>query len=94
MVIALVTVCDECPAELAAYFKATTPLLERVGARIVQRFAINEVVVGRRPARSVVLVEYPDRAAVDAVFESPEYKAIIPIRDLAFLDYHVSILDG
>ncbi len=91
-VIALLTVCDDCPSELAAYFKATKPLLEKAGARIIKRFEINEVVVGRRPARTVMIVEYPSRAAVDMVFGSPEYERVKPIRDQAFLDYQVSIV--
>jgi len=41
-----------------------------------------------------VMVEYPDRAAVDTVFESPEYKAVIPIRDIAFADYQVTVVVG
>ena len=91
-VIALVTVCDDCPAELAAYFQVTGPLLQRAGARIIKRFEINEVIVGHRPARSVIIVEFPNRAAVDQVFDSPEYESIIPIRDLAFLNYQISIV--
>jgi uncharacterized protein (DUF1330 family) len=93
LVVALVTVAEDAPSALATYFRVTEPLLARAGARIIQRFEINEVVVGRPPARYVVIVEYPDRAAVDVVFESPEYKAIVPIRDAAFLDYHVSIVE-
>ena len=91
-VLALLTVCDENPAALAAYFQGALPLLERVGARIVKRFEINEVVVGHRPARTLMLVEYPDRAAVDAVFGSEEYRRLIPIRDQAFTNYSVTVV--
>ncbi len=91
-VITLLTVCDDCPSELAAFFQATKPLMDRAGARFVKRFAINEVVVGRRPARTVMIMEYPSRAAVDAVFGSAEYQRVIPIRNQAFLDYQVSIV--
>ena len=90
-VVALVTVNDNEPWALGEYFRVTGPLLERAGAEIVQRFAVTEVVVGHRPAKTVVIVKYPDRAAVESVFGSPEYEAIKPMRDRAFLDYHVSI---
>lgn len=93
-VIALVTVNDEAPAALAAYLKIAEPLLRAVGGRIVQRFAIEEAIVGQRPARTVLIVEYPDRAAVDLVFRSAEYRSIIPFRDAAFLDYQVSIVEN
>ena len=90
-VVALVTVNDNEPWALGEYFRVTGPLLERAGAEIVQRFTVNEVVVGHRPAKTVVIVKYPDRAAVESVFGSAEYQAIKPVRDRAFSDYHVSI---
>lgn len=90
-VIALVTIAEDAPRALAAYLEVTTPLLERAGARIIKRFAMQEQIVGRAPVQSAVIVEYPNRAAVDMVFNSPEYRRIIPIRDKAFLRYHVSI---
>jgi uncharacterized protein (DUF1330 family) len=93
-VIALVTITEDAPMALAAYFNVTDPLLKKAGAKIVKRFEINEVIVGRRPAKSVVIVEYPDRASVDLVFGSPEYKSVIPMRDQAFSDYQVSIVEG
>ena len=93
-VIALITISEDAPMALAAYFNVTAPLLEKAGAKIVKRFEINEVVVGHRPAKTVVIVEYPNRAAVDMVFKSPEYQSIIPMRDQAFSDYQVSIVGG
>lgn len=90
-VVALVTVNDDEPWALGEYFRVTGPLLERAGAEIVKRFTVNEVVVGHRPAKTVVIVKYPSRAAVESVFGSPEYQAIKPVRDRAFSDYHVSI---
>jgi uncharacterized protein (DUF1330 family) len=93
-VIALVTVREDRPADLAAYMEATAPLLARAGGRIVQRFKVSEVVAGRRPAQTVLIVEYPNRAAVDAVFGSLDYQRIIPYRDRAFSEYHVSVVEG
>jgi uncharacterized protein (DUF1330 family) len=97
IVLGFVTLAEDQPEALAEYLRVTGPLLERVGARIVQRFAINEVVAGKdggcMPARSVVMVEYPNREAVDLVFGSAEYAAVAPIRDRAFLDYTITVVD-
>ena len=90
-VIALVTINEDEPVALARYMQTTEPLLEKANAKIVSRFAVNEVVVGHRPAKMIVIVEYPNRAAVASVFESEEYRELIPIRDAAFLDYQVTI---
>lgn len=92
-VMAFVTVAEDAPDALAAYFSVTDPLLKRAGARIVKRFSIHDVVVGNRPAQTVVMVEYPSREAVDMVFGSPEYASVIPQRDRAFLDYAITIID-
>ncbi len=91
-VMALVTIAEDQPMALAEYLRVSTILLDRVGARITNRFAVSEMVVGSAPAQSVLMVRYPSRAAVDLVFGSPEYKALIPVRDRAFLTYKISIV--
>ncbi|MDC0738518.1 DUF1330 domain-containing protein [Cognatishimia sp. SS12] len=90
-VVALTSINDDEPLALAEYLAVTGPLLARAGARILKRFTVNEVVVGHRPAKTVFIVEYPDRAALDSVFESAEYQSIIPARDLAFNEYSVTV---
>lgn len=90
-VVAMVSMNDDEPMALAEYFRVTGPLLEKAGATIKKNFTINEVVVGHRPAKTVFIVEYPNKAAVDMVFNSPEYQAVIPSRDLAFSEYSVTI---
>jgi uncharacterized protein (DUF1330 family) len=91
-VLALLTVNDDEPRALARYFEITAPLLDAAGARITHRFTVNEAVVGHRPARMALLVEYPDAKAMAAVFDSPEYRAIGPVRDAAFLSYSISVV--
>lgn len=90
-VVALVTVNDDEAFALGEYFRLTGPLLERAGAKILKRFNVNEVVVGHRPAKTVMIVEYPSREAVDSVFSSEAYKEAKKFRDLAFSDYNVTI---
>ncbi len=90
-VVAMTSINEEEPMALAEYLAATGPLLEKAGAKIVKRFTINEVVVGHRPAKTVFIVEYPSREAVESVFQSDVYRSIIPSRDLAFNEYQVTI---
>ena len=92
-VLAFVTIAEDAPEALAAYFEVTDPLLKRAGARIVKRFSIKDVVVGGCPAETVVIVEYPTRDAVDMVFGSPEYAAVTKIRDRAFDKYAITVVD-
>lgn len=92
-VIAQISVNEAAPDKLAAYFKVTTPLLARVGAKIVTRFDVHETVIGQGGAKSIVVVEYPDREAVLNVFNSPEYQSIKKLRDEAFYSYQISICE-
>lgn len=92
-VLAFVTISEDAPDALAAYFSVTDPLLKRAGARIVKRFAVNDVVIGSNPSQTVVIVEYPSREAVDSVFKSPEYAAVRAVRDRAFSTYAITIVD-
>lgn len=92
-VLAFVTISEDAPDALAAYFSVTDPLLKRAGARIIKRFAVNDVVVGSNPSQTVVMVEYPSREAVDSVFQSPEYASVRATRDRAFSTYAITIVD-
>lgn len=92
-VLAFVTIAEDAPDALAAYFRITDPLLKKAGARIVKRFSIHDVIIGKKPAQTVVMVEYPNREAVDMVFRSAEYAAVTEHRDRAFLDYAITIID-
>jgi uncharacterized protein (DUF1330 family) len=92
-VLALVTLAENQEAALAHYLDVTAPLLERANAIITKMFDLNETVVGPRTAKRMILVEYPSRAAVDLVFNSDEYQALIPTRDIAFTSYFISIAE-
>lgn len=90
--IALVTINEDQPMALAKYLEITTPVLDRVGAKITSRYQLEDQIVGKRPAQTVIVVEYPTRQAVEDVFGSAEYKRAIPFRDIAFSEYRVSMI--
>lgn len=91
-VIACVTINPDQKDAYQAYLETTLPLLEKVGGKIFQCFDVDDVVVGDKPAETIMVVEYPDVDAVHSLFGSPEYQEIIPMRDRAFATYSVSIV--
>jgi uncharacterized protein (DUF1330 family) len=93
-VIALVTINENAAIELAAYMALTTPLLANANAKITHRFNVAETVIGRQPAKCVIIVEYPNREALGQVFDSEDYAKATVFRDIAFLEYHVSIVEN
>lgn len=92
-VLAIVTFAENQRAALSHYLEVTTPLLERANANVTKMFDLNKAVVGHQPAKRIIIVEYPNRAAVDVVFNSSEYIALIPTRDIAFTSYDISIAE-
>jgi uncharacterized protein (DUF1330 family) len=64
----------------AEYAEAVTPLLEKVGGRVVFAGNANVPVIGPSKWDMVILVEYPTRQAFLDMTSSPEYVAIARLR--------------
>ncbi|WP_037254751.1 DUF1330 domain-containing protein [Roseobacter sp. SK209-2-6] len=92
LVFALTTPNPNDIEALNIYIGTTKPLLEEVGAEIIQGFEISQTIVGEALPDVVTIVRYPDRAAVDRVFESTEYHALRSIRERAFLKYQIGLV--
>ena len=67
-------------------------MIEKAGARIVQQMELEEPVVGSLPGKILMMIEYPSHEALEGVFNSQEYKSIIPYREKAFLEYNICIV--
>lgn len=91
--IASLTMNENEPEALQAYFDTVNPLVESVGGKILQTINVGPPVVGQTPSKMVMLVEYPSRDSINQVFESEEYKAIIPVRKLAFNTYNICFIE-
>ncbi len=91
-VIASIKVNPEEQDALQQYFDVTAPLLEEAGGKIVQSFERGRAIVGEMDFDTVMIVEYPNGAALDKVFKSDAYNAIVPIRDKAFAHYGISVI--
>ena len=91
-VIASLTINPDESDALARYHEATTPLIEKAGARIVQQLELEDPVVGEMPGKILMMIEYPSQEALEGVFNSAEYKSIIPYREKAFLEYNICIV--
>lgn len=91
-VIACLTVNPEAEDDLRIYLDVAMPLVQKMGGKVTQNFTVGELVVGSRIAEAIMVVEYPDIETVHALFDSPEYKSIVPNRDRAFSTYNVSII--
>ena len=66
-------------AKLAQYLKAAGPTLPPE-AKILVMSLEPEVMEGEAPLPRTVVIEFPDRAAAMAWYQSPAYQAALPLR--------------
>jgi uncharacterized protein (DUF1330 family) len=67
------------------------PLLRAAGAKIVKRYRQISSIAGPDKDYTIVVVEYPDEAAVRSVFDSDAYQSAAPYRDRAFSEYQINV---
>jgi len=65
------------------YVAGVQESLAPVDAGIVFRGRLVKVLAGQHGHDLVVVIEFPDHAALDAWYDSEKYQALIPLRDKA-----------
>jgi uncharacterized protein (DUF1330 family) len=90
-IIAEITVHD--PQTYDRYRAQTPAAVERYGGRFVVRGGDPEALEGGSRPERVVVLEFPDRAQAKRFYDSPEYRAILPLR-LAASEGSLLLVDG
>lgn len=93
-VLAMTTLRAGGEAALQHYMEVVGPLMDKAGARLVSRHQVRETLSGADLPQFVSLIEYPDAAAVQMVFEAPDYLALKPTLAEAFSRYDLCVLDS
>ena len=81
------------PNEMASvqeYLQGVLPLLMGAGGSVVRRLKTNKVVNGR-PAGMVLVMDFESADAAAALFESDEYRSLVPLRDKGFEEMNILI---
>ena len=74
----------DAPEAMQAYFKGVLPLLMGSGGKLVKRLKVADVLVGEPAYGMVLVMDFDSKDAISAMFESDEYKALIPAREEGF----------
>lgn len=90
-VIAHITVNN--PDAYSGYTAETPGTVAQYGGRFVVRGGASTTMEGEMPGQRTVVIEFPDRAAAEGWYNSPEYQKILPIR-LANATGALIIVDG
>jgi len=75
------------------YLRQVIPMIERHGGRYLTRAGAHEVLEGEWRPNRVVVVAFPDMAALKAWYRSPEYQPLITLRRRAATDLLIAV-DG
>ncbi len=92
----LVVTATPNPAEMTAvqeYLKAVMPLFQGAGGQLVKRLKVDQV-LGGEPSGMVLVMDFDSKDAVTSMFESDEYRALIPGRDRAFAQMNILLTQG
>lgn len=71
------------PEKLKQYGAAASEIVRAHGGEFVTRAQVTDVLVGSHEHKVCVLIKFPDGAALKAWYDSPEYQALVPLRDAA-----------
>lgn len=73
----------KAPDKWAEYTRQVPDTLRPWGAELVFRGKQAAVFAGENPHADIVVIRFPDAAAVQKWFSSPAYQALIPLREQA-----------
>jgi uncharacterized protein (DUF1330 family) len=71
------------PAAYDSYRAQTPGVIAQYGGRFIVRGGEAQMLEGDRPPGRLVVIEFPDMAAARRFYASPEYQAIIRLRQHA-----------
>lgn len=74
---------------LAQYLEEMNVFYTEVGAIPISKHKISEVIMGEETPNLVAILEFPDRASVDRVFNSKRYQKLVALREKAFIKVSV-----
>lgn len=75
------------------YTSKAGPLLVAAGGKPVKKAKLTKPLVGNPDYAMSVIFEFPNTEAIEGVFNSEEYKALIPVREKAFKNLVISIAE-
>lgn len=86
------TINPEGKEALSHYLEEVSHLYKEVEAKSIQKFKITKPLIGDYAPSLVSIMEFPNIASLNRVFESDIYKKLLPYREKAFskLEAYVS----
>ena len=80
---------DEMPA-VQAYLQGVMPLFMGAGGSLVKRLKVGSTLHGE-PTGMTLVMDFPSEDAINALFASEEYQALVPGRDQGFRSMNIHV---
>ena len=71
------------PEKMKVYGGSAQPIVAAHGGEFYLRGKVNSVLTGEHRHQNTLVIKFPDQAAIQKWYNSPEYQALIPNRDEA-----------
>lgn len=81
------------PEETKAYLSQALPMLMEAGGSLVKRVRAAKPVVGEQTFAAALVMEFPDAKAIEDLFASDAYAAIVPHREKGFAFMNIVICE-
>ena len=81
-------------SEFKEYSQRSNANGEANGGKLLGKYIISENLGQGEMPHVVFIVEYPSKEIAEKVFTNEEYKAIIPLRDIAFKEVKILLSDN
>ena len=72
------------PEALQSYLSTAPRITTQYGGVAVAKYTVETVLDGGEKPAMFAVMSFPDRASIDGLFNDPDYKKLIPLRDLGF----------
>jgi uncharacterized protein (DUF1330 family) len=73
------------------YKRQVLPTIAKFGGRFLVRGGPHEILEGHWSPHRIVVIEFPDMAAIKAWYNSPEYAPLLTMRQPAASDHLVAV---
>lgn len=78
---------------LQAYVAGVMPMLMKLGGTVIKRNIIESTYHGETTFTHLLIMDFPSKEALVAMFDGASYQALIPARDQAFSEVNILFAD-
>jgi uncharacterized protein (DUF1330 family) len=78
---------------LISYVEQVIPLIIDAGGTPIKRLHVSDVVCGSDNVEFVFVADFEDASTIRQLFDSAEYQALVPLRDLGFAAIDIYITE-